>query len=52
MCGMWIEFAAFPATSALRSPVVKTKDPSYHKAFLISSQGSEETPHKRCIGVY
>ena len=52
---LWNEFAAFPATSALRSPVVKTKDPSYHKAFLISRQESEETPpppHKRCIGVY
>ena len=45
---LWIEIAAFAATSALRSPVVKTKDPSYHNAFLISRQESVKEEWSSC----
>ena len=43
------KFAAFLGTSALRSPGVKTKAPSYHK--VCNRQESEGKPHKSCVDV-
>ena len=49
ICYIEFEFAAFLGTSALRSPGVETKAPSYHK--VCSRQESEGKPHKSCVGV-